>query len=496
MGNDGERSVGVLCYIAILRPMLRLAVIITACMALSASARTADKIRVANTGPQSGHYLVWNDKPILLVGDSVTQGWMECGAHFDQTRYVDALAARDLNLLMLWAFKGTNAQRQRQDKRIAYDAPEIWPWAGSPDDGDFDLHRFNPAYFDRLSQLVAYAEQKGIVVLITVFDGWTKTCFDGHPFNHALGNGPLTDRSQFVTLADYERELPAVFAPNWKREQRNQFFQERFCAQLIDALDGYSNVLYEMFNEGEWYDKAQRRQHERHFLAFFRARCANVLLSNSDHIAEDSPHDSAAIDVVSLHPSSWVGQFPRFAAGFVALPPKPYLCSEPVPEFDGQRPSLDDIRRSVWEITLSGAGWVNQNDPSFAWDDRTAMAARSAVRDRAYDVAGHCARFFNRHGVRFWEMAPAGALSSTGICLACPGSEYVIYAPAGGKFTVDLSGAESQQLMARWYDPRTGKFHAAEAMTGGNPVAACQAPFPGDAVLHLVAELAPRKRSP
>ncbi len=90
----------------------------------------SDQMTVLQSGSQAGHYLVWKGKPRLLIGDSVTQGWMESGANFDQRGYVDALAARGINLLMLWAYKGTNAQLQRRDARIGYDAPELWPWAG------------------------------------------------------------------------------------------------------------------------------------------------------------------------------------------------------------------------------------------------------------------------------------------------------------------------------------------------------------------------------
>jgi hypothetical protein len=151
----------------------------------------ADHVMVLQAGGQPGHYLAWRGKPRLLIGDSVTQGWMESGENFDQRAYVDALAQRGINLLMLWAFKGTNAELQKQDARIGYDVPELWPWAGSPDDGSFNLRELNPAYFERLCQLVSYAESKEIIVLITVHDGWTKTCFGGHPFNRALGNGPL-----------------------------------------------------------------------------------------------------------------------------------------------------------------------------------------------------------------------------------------------------------------------------------------------------------------
>jgi hypothetical protein len=177
--------------------------------------RAADSLVILKSGSQPGHYVTWNGKPQLLIGDSVTQGWMELGENFHQRAYVDALAARGINLLMLWAFKGTNAELQLQDARIGYDALELWPWAGSPDDCSYDLRELNALYFARLRELVSYAESKRIMVLLTVHDGWPKTCFGGHPFNRRLGNGPLADGRDYVDLADYRREMPKQFDPDW-----------------------------------------------------------------------------------------------------------------------------------------------------------------------------------------------------------------------------------------------------------------------------------------
>ncbi len=99
---------------------------------------------------RNGHWLEFRGKPILPVGDSVTQGWMEGGANFNQRGYLDALAACGINVALLWSYYATSAQAQLADQRIGYDAPEIWPWKGSPDDRSFDLTTFNQAYFDRL----------------------------------------------------------------------------------------------------------------------------------------------------------------------------------------------------------------------------------------------------------------------------------------------------------------------------------------------------------
>lgn len=440
------------------------------------------KVGILATGVQAGHYLQWNGNPILLIGDSVTQGWIESGTNFDQAAYVDALAGRGINLLMIWSFIATSAANQQDDDRIGYDAPEIWPWAGSPDHANFDLTQLNQAYFDNLKNLISYAESRGIVVLITVHDGWPKGRFDFHPFNSTLGNGPLTSKTQYVELYDYSREMPPTYDSSWNRKQKNQYFQERFCDKLINELNQYSNVIYELFNEGEWYDNNDRNQHEQHFLAFFRARCSNLLLSNTDHISGDDPHNDSKVDIITLH-KDWTGRFGDYQSGFNTFPAKPYLKSEPVPGWIGTNVSMDDIRKSMWETAIGGAGWVNQNDCSFGWDSNAAITSQAAKRDEAYDYAGHCARFFNEMDVDFSNMKPRGDLSSTGICMAREGTEYVIYSNSGGSFSVNLS-AVGDSMHSEWYNPRTGEIINGTSIRGGS-TQSFNKPSSSDWVLHL-----------
>jgi len=451
----------------------------------------AEPVRVSS----NPHWLEFRGRPILPLGDSVTQGWMEGGKDFDQEGYLDALARRGINVALLWSYIGTSAVAQREDTRIGYDAPEIWPWKGSPDDKSFNLTAFNQPYFDRLRQFVRYAESKNILIVITVQDGWTKTRFAYHPFNSSLGNGPLTDRKQFVELADYGREMPAEFRSDWTWQQKNQWFQERYAEKLIEELKGCSNVIFEMFNEGEWYERNQRQRHEEHFLHFFRKRTTAPLMTNTDHIrsGEWRPRQNPDVDILSLHKKPWTGQYEVFVKAFRAEPAMVVFESEPVPSIGGLEPAQkgevlitpEIVRRTVWERALAGAGFVAQNDASFGWNPKCGMAAQKALRDEVYDIVGYAARFFNDSDVRFWQMAPHGELTSTGRCLAQPGVEYVIYAPTGGAFTVDLSAAPDKLLAVRWYSPLTGRSCPATQIAGGNTTHKFTPPFEGDAILHL-----------
>jgi Putative collagen-binding domain of a collagenase len=80
-------------------------------------------------------------------------------------------------------------------------------------------------------------------------------------------------------------------------------------------------------------------------------------------------------------------------------------------------------------------------------------------------------------------MAPHEALASTGFCLAEPGKEYLVYLPAGGEVTVDLSPS-AEPFQVEWMHAVEGTITHGEATTGGAR-RVFTAPFAGDAVLYL-----------
>ena len=435
----------------------------------------------------NGHWLEFRGKPILLVGDSITQGWMELGTDFDQEAYLHALGRRGINAVLLWSYNAI--VDQKADERIGYDAPELWPWI--KDHGRFDLGRFNDAYFDRLREFVRLANDRNIVVVITVHDGWPKTRFTGHPFNRTNG-GPLEDRRQYVELHDYDHEMPQPLVIEWSRRQKHQYYLERFCDRLLQATADQPNVMYEMFNEGEWYDQQDLRAFQVHFLKFFRARTTLPLVVNDDHVGgPDVPRRARR-----GRPLAAQTPLGRLSPGPGVLRALPIAVRRPA----GQARLLQ----------RTGAGVSRRPVPvireSCVWCGARFWAARgSSCRMTRVGVSRRVRRW--RHMRRIatpcwtWKVTRRGSSTtaasispkcdrtddfrSTGICLASPGKEYVIYAPGGERFTVDLSGANGRTLSTRWYDPTTGKAVAGDEITGGGAAEPFQPPFAGDAVLHL-----------
>ena len=81
-------------------------------------------------------------------------------------------------------------------------------------------------------------------------------------------------------------------------------------------------------------------------------------------------------------------------------------------------------------------------------------------------------------------LQPHSKLSSTHYCLANPGEEYVVYAPAGGTITLDTSAVKKGRKM-KWklWNPTDGRSrHGAD---GNGPAVVFRCPWKGDAVLHV-----------
>jgi hypothetical protein len=79
--------------------------------------------------------------------------------------------------------------------------------------------------------------------------------------------------------------------------------------------------------------------------------------------------------------------------------------------------------------------------------------------------------------------APRGELASTGYCLANPEGEYLVFLPAGGAVTVDLSASPAAHIV-EWFDLDTGKSTDAGTVLGGAR-RELTVSFAGEAVLFL-----------
>jgi hypothetical protein len=134
----------------------------------------------------------------------------------------------------------------------------------------------------------------------------------------------------------------------------------------------------------------------------------------------------------------------------------------------------------VWKSFLRGENpiFMDGNEVEYGWhpEDPYWASARNNM--------GYTLTYAKR--INLAAMTPRPDLCSTGYCLANPvasGAEYLVYLPAGGTATVNLSAAVGA-LSVEWFNPSTGATVAGSPTTGGGS-RNLTAPFSGDAVLYI-----------
>jgi hypothetical protein len=104
------------------------------------------------------------------------------------------------------------------------------------------------------------------------------------------------------------------------------------------------------------------------------------------------------------------------------------------------------------------------------------------------DNLGYLLRYSRK--LNLANVLPRASLCSTKFCVAqtpAVGAEYLAYAPASGRFTLDLSAMpDSRRLAVEWFNPATGETIAESPISAGSASQSFSPPFNGDAVLYLV----------
>jgi hypothetical protein len=104
------------------------------------------------------------------------------------------------------------------------------------------------------------------------------------------------------------------------------------------------------------------------------------------------------------------------------------------------------------------------------------------------DNLGYARKYASR--LNLLKAEPQAELSTTGYCLAQTpnkGAEYLIYAPRGSGFAVDLSAMPASRMVnVEWLNPATGERVVQGVVRAGERAHWFTPPFKGDAVLYLV----------
>lgn len=472
----------------------RLAGVVIGLVVLAATAEAGERRKAPTRGPLAvlkanpRYFTDGSGKAVYLTGSHTWNNLQDMGVSdppptFDFDAYLDFLQRHHHNFIRLWRWEAVSwdlSNNNDTDKKGVYTvAPH--PWArtgpGKALDGKqkFDLTKFDAAYFKRLRSRVQAAGRRGIYVSVMLFEGWelhrSPRDWKGHPFHkdnntNGIDGDPNGDGHGIET---HTLKIPAVTR-----------LQEAYVRQVIDTVGDLDNVLYEIANESgnystEWqyhlirYIREQEKaKAKRHPVGMTFQWAGNAKQKGTNKLLFDSPAD-------------WISPNPGAAGGHD-------YRTNPLPA-DGKKVILADTDH-LWGIG-GNADWawksfLRGHNPIFMdpYDNRVLGKVAPTRWESLRASLGQTRRLAER--VDLAALTPSEKISSTTYCLANPGSEYVVYQPGKGKFTVDLTKATGT-FTAVWLDPTTGQAMPGQEVEGG-AVRGFTPPREAPAVLHLRAK--------
>lgn len=443
-------------------------------------------LRASPTNPR--YFTDASSRAIYLTGSHTWTGLIDRGptdppAPFDFSRYLTLLQSSHHNFVRLWSRHVTRYQSYGRDVLYGEPLPWIRTGPGLALDGKprFDLTQFNSQYFIRLRDRVMAARERGIYVAIMLFGGHVEISeWPGNPFNAANNvnniNGDVDgDGKGDIQLLPLPAGIEAI--------------QKSYVRKVVDTVNDLDNVLFEISNEGELSSVEWQYQLLAYIKEYEAGRTDGVM--RKQHPVGMTGLWTTDNGALLRSAADWISPG---ATSFDGSREEPYMIDPPAA--DGNKVSildsdhlffnamLDDSRASrnwVWKSFLRGHNPILM-DNIFA--DSTGRAV-PATLDKSGFIAARAAMGYTRRyadKMNLVAMTPRRDLTSTGYALINAGSEYLVYQPLDGPFTLSL---EAGAYAYEWFDPASGKIHSAGTVTVDNGDSYFVPPFTGDAVLYL-----------
>jgi len=463
----------------------------------------SNSVGTGATGPLrvlagNAHYFTdGSGKAILLTGSQTWDAFQDLDqssapAAFDFNSYVNFLKSHGHNVTILW--------RKDLPTYCNWGAGGTWhvaqfPWkrtggsSGTQVASDglpaFDLTQLDQAYFDRLRARVIQLQQNGIYAVVELFDGLGLTnnrCSnDGYPFTGGNNVNGVDDGGGANSMT--------MTSPN-----AITGYQDAFVWKVIDTVNDQPNVLWEPSEEAP--DNS----------TWWQGHMIALIHTYERGKAFQHPVGYASLNVNGANDGTLYNSDADWVAPVARISP-PSSCGSGAPackvnindsdhSYFGMWNDSGQVNRNyVWENFANGNQVMFMDPYLIYWTTGNRNLCQSPSNgvctgpdsrwNNMRDNLGYTLSYANKMDLA--KMTPQGSLTSTGFCLAdnaATGAEYLVYAPNGGTFTVNL-GVTTRALNVEWFNPATGATTAGAAITGGS-TKSFTSPFSGDAVLYIV----------
>jgi hypothetical protein len=411
---------------------------------------------------------------------------------FDYGSYIKSLVSHNMNFFRLWEWMLSNGGTATE-RYEPYSAP-YWPWQrigpGYANDGKpkTDFRRLDQNYFDRMRQRIIQAGQNGIYVSVMLFNGfefqYDVNPLDGNPFKK--GNN--------INGIDCGGSCPVDF--NLAQSAGAWAVEQTYIRKVIDTVNDLDNVLYEVANEPPSPTADAWQAQVSSYVKWYEARRPkrHPVGMNQGTGSTDATLYASAADWVS--PGTLVA--PSNSTNKVVVEDTDHSCYYTCLERLGAAGQLE----WAWENFTHGNNLLFMDPYLVQWPSRNSPSGmcsggQCTVVDPRWNVireaVGETATYAQK--INLSAMTARDSLSSSGYCLANPGSEYLVYEPPakGWKsyfpwirwsFTLDLLAGTYRY---EWYNPSLGAISDSGSVTVKSGSHSFTAPFSGQAVLYLKA---------
>lgn len=438
--------------------------------------------------PQNPHYFLWRDKPTILITSAEHYGAVLNRA-FDYRRYLDTLQSYGFNLTR--TFTGAYCEAvgafNIEKNTLAPAAGDLLcPWARSDQSGyanggnKFDLTRWDAEYFRRLSDFVAEAGKRGIVVELVLFcPFYEDSMYDLSPMNarnnvNGIGTMPRTEV--------YTLKHPNLLA-----------VQDAMVRRIVEALKDFDNLYYEICNEPyfggvteDWQARiaetiaaAEAGFEHKHLIA-------QNIANHTKKIENPNPH----VSIFNFH----------YAKPPVAVEQNYHLnkvIGDDETGFAGDD-RVTPYRLEGWDFIIAGGAVYSNLDYSFAVGHEDGSSRINAPGGGGPELQGQLRILKDFiHQFDFIRMKPDNSIIKTALpkgitarVLAESGQAYAVYVNGGGlaELALDLPPG---QYEAEWVNTKTGRTEKAEPFQHEGGIRTLQPPAYTDDIALRIIRLTP-----
>jgi hypothetical protein len=346
--------------------------------------------------------------------------------------------------------------------------PQAYPFEGKGD--SLDHTRLNPEHWKKLDDVVAYANERGMVADLMPF-GFERESYSGDSL--------LDQRYLRYIIARYAAypNLIWCIVNEWNYRRRR-----------LGLSKPYFNMMGETIREedpwmknGEYLRPLSIHQQTRIDFQFFNYdwpvhAIIQLGVRSGQGVVPDEWDIPAATQPLYRHGDEWGNAGIVFNLGH-DMPvvndeygymgePRDRAASDSHNRDEWPAFTRERHRNVIWGIALGG-GYGSAGDKYTYDDGRPYFSANWHSDPKEYSDIKHLVDFFITGGLEYWKMSSHNELITAGervYAFAEPGRSYVFYAAVGGSFSADIVPGDYNLVI---YDPRTGESDNQGTITGG-----------------------------